>query len=75
MAHLAPPGWDMWEAESDSEILGPPTHFAAPKTAEDVQKAKDDAVPKGTNEDTEWCLKPMENVRAQYQDNTKQYFH
>ena len=44
------------EEESDSEILAPPTRFAAPKTAEDVQKAKDDAVPKGTNKDTEWCV-------------------
>ena len=46
--------------DSPPPTTAPPTnkrHFAAPVTSNDVQQAKEAAVPKSTRNDTKWCMK------------------
>ena len=56
--------WLSWDSEDEEEecntgceIPVQPTHFAAPKTLDNVQQAKAAAVPKETSRDTQWCVK------------------
>lgn len=66
---IAPPGW---EYELDEPTMSaPPARFAIPVTDDEVEKAKESAIPEKTRKDTEWCMRIWQQWRSQRESSSQ----